>query len=241
MRILAVADLHYALRQFDWLGAQVGGFDMLVLAGDLLDLSSAVEPEVQAVVVQKYLRRFAVGKPLLATSGNHDILDEGTGGERAARWLEDLSAEGLRADYDSYERDGVLFTLCPWWDGPETRARAEARLAEDAARPRRAWVWLHHNPPANTPVAWTGRHDGGDSVLVEWLRRHEPDYVFSGHIHNAPFYAEGAWHCRFGRTWVFNAGRQPGGEPARVVLDLAARRAEWHSMEGRQSVSLDTA
>ena len=59
MRILAVADLHYALRQFDWVGERLEGFDLLVLAGDLLDLGSAVDLDVQELVVQKYLRRYA--------------------------------------------------------------------------------------------------------------------------------------------------------------------------------------
>jgi Icc-related predicted phosphoesterase len=40
MRILFVADLHYTLRQFDWLSANAGDYDLVMIGGDLLDLGS---------------------------------------------------------------------------------------------------------------------------------------------------------------------------------------------------------
>ena len=231
MRILVVGDLHYALRQFDWIGERLDDCDVLVLAGDLLDLGSAVDLDVQELVVEKYLRRFAARRMLLSCSGNHDIHETTAGGERAARWMEALKSTTLRCDYQSYEREGVLFSVCPWWDGPDTRLMAEQRLIEDAARARRRWIWLHHNPPLGSPVAWTGREDGGDRVALEWIERFQPDFVFAGHIHNAPFYADGSWHGRVGRSVVFNAGKQPGGVPTHIILDLKAGRAEWISTE----------
>lgn len=78
----------------------------------------------------------------------------------------------------------------------------------------------------------------GDAVLTEWIARFAPDLVLSGHIHNAPFYAEGAWVDRLGETWVFNAGRQIGQEPSHVILDLDAMTARWVSMEGVLSQDL---
>jgi Icc-related predicted phosphoesterase len=238
MRILAVADLHYALRQFDWVGEHLENFDLLVLAGDLLDLGSAVDLDVQEVVVEKYLRKFARQRMLLSSSGNHDIQETAADGERAATWMESLRSPTLKPDYESYQSGEVLFTICPWWDGPDTRARTEQRLMADAVKPKHTWIWLHHNPPLGTPVAWTGKEDGGDPVALEWIRLYQPDFVFSGHIHNAPFYAAGSWHTRIGKSVVFNAGKQPGGEPTRIILDLAARRAEWNSMEADESLDV---
>lgn len=238
MRILAIADLHYALRQFDWVGEQLENFDLLVLAGDLLDLGSAVDLDVQEVVVEKYLRRFARQRMLLSSSGNHDIQETLNDGERAACWMESLRSPNLKPDYESYQSGDVLFTVCPWWDGPHSRAKTEQRLLADAAKPKQTWIWLHHNPPLGTPVAWTGREDAGDPVALEWIQRHQPDFVFSGHIHNAPFYAAGSWHTRIGRSVVFNAGKQPGGEPTRIILDLAARRAVWHSTESDEQLDV---
>ena len=238
MRILALADLHYALRQFDWVGEHLDDFDLLVLAGDLLDLGSGVDLDVQEVVVEKYLRKFATRRMLLTASGNHDIEESSGDGERAARWMEALRSPRLKPDYGSYQEDGVLFTVCPWWEGPDTRAKAERHLSGDAAKARDTWIWLHHNPPLGTPVAWTGREDGGDPVALEWIRHYQPDFVFSGHIHNAPFYAAGGWHARIGKSVVFNAGKQPGGIPTRIILDLKNRRAEWSSMESDEVLDL---
>ncbi len=231
MRILAIADLHYALRQFDWVGEHVENFDLLVLAGDLLDLGSAVDLDVQEVVVEKYLRKFARQRMLLSSSGNHDIQELLADGERAALWMESLKSPKLKPDYESYQTGDILFTVCPWWDGPDTRARTEQCLMADAAKPKKTWIWLHHNPPLGTPVAWTGKEDGGDPVALEWIQLYQPDFVFSGHIHNAPFYAAGSWHTRIGKSVVFNAGKQPGGEPTRIILDLDTRRAVWNSLE----------
>ena len=48
MRILHVSDLHYRLRQFDWLMAAAPAVDAVVIAGDLLDVRSPVALDVQA-------------------------------------------------------------------------------------------------------------------------------------------------------------------------------------------------
>ena len=55
MRALIVADLHYSLPQFDWLVDQAARFDLVVLAGDHLDLSSLVDGRAQTLIVQKYV------------------------------------------------------------------------------------------------------------------------------------------------------------------------------------------
>jgi Icc-related predicted phosphoesterase len=46
-----------------------------------------------------------------------------------------------------------------------------------------------------------GQEIGGDKYLVEWIERFAPDLVLSGHIH-APFYPDGSWIDRIGKTWV---------------------------------------
>lgn len=236
MRILAVADLHYSLRQFDWVRGKAGDFDLVIVAGDLLDLASAVDLEAQAVAVGGILRRCAAGRVIVASSGNHDLTGEFPGGERAARWMEELGAERLRVDDQSWEKDGVLVSVCRWWEGPEGKGRMLARLEEDAARTKRHWIWVHHNPPDATPVSWTGRGHGGDKELAGWIARWRPDTVLCGHIHHAPFYAEGSWRAEVEGARVFNPGRQPGPVPTAIMLDLDRQRAEWWSAEGVDSL-----
>ena len=61
MRLLAVADLHYSLPQFDWVLEVAPDFDVVVLAGDLLELSSIVDRRAQAIVVQEIFQPLARG------------------------------------------------------------------------------------------------------------------------------------------------------------------------------------
>src|SRR5262245_31261549 len=52
MRLLAVADLHSSLPQFDWVLEIASNFDVGVLAGDHLELASIVDRGAQAVVTE---------------------------------------------------------------------------------------------------------------------------------------------------------------------------------------------
>ena len=54
MRLLLVSDLHYTLPQFDWVVARSADFDVVVMAGDQLDISSTVALDAQAVVMLQY-------------------------------------------------------------------------------------------------------------------------------------------------------------------------------------------
>ncbi len=232
MKMLFVADLHYALKQFDWLVAQADQFDPVVIGGDLLDLSSSLDMDVQIVVVEKYLRMIGQKTRLLVSSGNHDGDSRSPADESVAEWIRECQSDGLFVDGDSLDLPGARITVCPWWDGPVSRAELEAQLAEEAARLQGRWIWIHHAPPAGSPVCWTGKKFAGDEYLLQWINRFQPDMVFSGHIHNSPFYAEGAWVDRIGKTWVFNPGRQIGPCPAYISLDLENMEAEWISLEG---------
>jgi len=239
MRILFVADLHYALKQFDWLTARAGSFDLTVIGGDLLDISSALEIDVQIVVVEKYLNRLREQTRMLVCSGNHDCNTRTEAGEYLCKWLPECRAERLSVDGDSVEIDDTLITICPWWDGPISHALLEKQLTQAATRRKSKWIWINHSPPDRSPVSWTGKSFGGDEVLIEWIRRFEPDLVLSGHIHNAPFVAKGSWIDRLGKTWVFNPGRQIGPNPTYLILDLEAMSVEWNSLEGQGKQQLD--
>jgi len=53
MRLLVVADLHYSLPQYDWVTSVASDFDVVIIAGDHLDLSSAVDASAQIFVIGK--------------------------------------------------------------------------------------------------------------------------------------------------------------------------------------------
>jgi hypothetical protein len=152
MKCPITADLHYALKQYDRLLRVAPGFDVVIIAGDHLDIGSHVDGRAQTVVVLKYLERLKTMTRLFACSGNHDLDSHNADGERVAKWFANIRALGIAADGDSFQVGDVLFTICPWWDGPLTRAagglageldqrtplrrrRARTALVKPASRP----------------------------------------------------------------------------------------------------------
>jgi Icc-related predicted phosphoesterase len=234
MRILLAADLHYALPQLDWIVRAAADRDVVVLAGDLVDIVSPVTVDAQIVALRASLADLASRTQLVVCSGNHDLNARSVAGEKTADWLAPLRAAGVAVDGDTIEVSGARFTVLGWWDGPVARAQAEAQLAEagaDAHAAGRAWIWVYHSPPLG-PLAWTGSRHFGDPVVAEWIDRWRPTAVLMGHIHQAPYTPEGSWVDRQGTTWLFNAGKQIGPVPAHVELDLTEGWARWHSYEG---------
>ena len=73
MRCLFVADLHYSLPQFDWLLRTAAGYDLVVLAGDALDVGSIVDFRAQTLVVRKYLQRLAGVTRLIVCSWPYSV------------------------------------------------------------------------------------------------------------------------------------------------------------------------
>jgi Icc-related predicted phosphoesterase len=232
MKALIVADLHYSLRQYDWLLRVADGYDLVILAGDLLDIAGHADLDTQIVVVTKYLARLSAMTRLVVCSGNHDADERSVTDESVVGWLKDVRTDGGHIDGEHIELPLAKITICPWWDGPVVRAQLEAFLAT-ATRPAAGpWIWIHHVPPNHSAVSWTGRDHAGDDLLNELIARHRPDLVVSGHVHDGPFRRGGSWVDRVGTAYVLNPGRQLGELPAFIELDLAAMTLSWVSLAG---------
>ena len=91
MRLLLVSDLHYRLRQLDWLAGAVTdealAVDACIIAGDLLDIRSGVPLNAQMTALTEQLRALSARTRLLVASGNHDLNGRDAAGEKAATWL----------------------------------------------------------------------------------------------------------------------------------------------------------
>ncbi len=233
-----MSDLHYSLRQLDWVVDASPSFDVVALVGDSLDISSAVPLDAQSIVVRRYLELIDSATQLVVSSGNHDLTGPDEQGEQTALWLRESREDGIATDGDSVLIEDTLITVCPWWDGPLGRSGVVAQLQSDAMRRPARWIWLYHWPPLGSPTCWTGRRDYGDADVREWINEFGPDVVLCGHVHQSPFKSDGSWADRIGNTWVFNAGHQIGGVPAHIELDLSRHQARWGSIMGSESLDL---
>jgi Icc-related predicted phosphoesterase len=241
VRCLVVADLHYSLPQYDWVLNVADRFDLIIIAGDHLDMSSLVEGRAQTVVIRKYIELLREKTQVIVCSGNHDLDSRDLSGEKVAKWISDFTQNGVPSDGASLVFEDTLFTICPWWDGPLTREKIAAQLAADALKRTGRWFWVHHAPSDKSPTSWTGSRYFGDSSLLEWINQYKPDMVFSGHVHQSPFVKDGSWVDRIGTTWVFNVGYQFGAPPAHIIFDTEKDEAVWLSAAGFQSIRFNEA
>jgi hypothetical protein len=203
----------------------------------LLDLSGLATTEAQIVVVRAYLERLTAATRIVLCSGNHD-LDQEEDGERVASWIATSDGLPLCRDGQHIVVDGVLVSALPWWDGPRSRAAVARQIECDGATRQGPWIWAHHAPPADSGLSWGGVRHYGDRDLLALIDRHRPDFVFSGHVHQAPFVSGGTWAERIGSSWCFNMGQQLGPVPAHIALNLDRSEAVWLSQAGPERLSL---
>lgn len=239
MKCLLVADIHYDLRKFDWVVDAADHVDLVVLAGDHLEIAAIVDRAAQAVVAQKYFRRLQAKVPLIICSGNHDLDTKDANGELTAKWVANARLLGIPTDGDTHRIGDTLFSVCPWWDGEHGQAAIAEQLARDAKDRPEHWIWVYHAPPESSPTSWGGSRSFGDAALRAWIDQYQPDIVLSGHVHQSPFVPNGSWADQIGKTWVFNAGHQVGPVPTHIVIDTDEPRAYWLSLTGGETAGLD--
>lgn len=239
MKCLHVADLHYNLRKFDWVVEAAAAVDVVILAGDHLEISLYIDRPAQAVVVRKYFNRIRQRARLLICSGNHDLDDRNAGGELVSNWITKARTVGVQSDGDSPVIGDTLFSVCPWWDGEIVKRSIARQLDGDAERRPARWIWVHHAPPDGSPTSWGGRRSFGDTELRSWIEKYQPDAVLTGHVHQSPYIEGGSWADRIGHTWIFNAGHQLGPVPSHVLIDTEVGVACWKSDRHGEGVRFD--
>src|SRR5882724_4992805 len=168
MRLLLTSDLHYKLRQYDWLTGAAERFDAVVIAGDHIDGFQPVPAYVQIAALRASFAALAQKSRLLVCSGNHDLNARNSAGEKTADWLDAARSGVLAVDGDTVNVAETLFTVCPWWDGAHAKAGVE-QLLEKASQQRRGdWIWVYHAPPQGA-LSWTGKRHYGDALLPELI------------------------------------------------------------------------
>ena len=240
MKGLLVSDIHYRLKQLDWVASVAGDFDLVVIAGDHLDIASVVELDAQIAVVARVSRRVSAarrGRRVLGQSRSQRAQRArgavGANGSKARR-------RGMPSTGIAHTRRTLLITVCPWWDGPSTREVVARQLA---ATPMlvddRQWIWVYHAPPDDSPTSWTGKRHYGDEDLVAWIERirARPRALRP----RPPVAVRG--RRRVDRSHRqprgLNAGCQIGPVPAYVELRYRDPGSRWSSLAGNERASFE--
>jgi predicted MPP superfamily phosphohydrolase len=94
MKLLLTADLHFRIHWFHWLIAQAPRYDLVCIAGDLLDMFGSESRMEQAREVKKLILGLADIVPVAVCSGNHDNAGRLVAYDRAPvyEWFIDLGA-----------------------------------------------------------------------------------------------------------------------------------------------------
>ncbi len=242
VRILLVSDLHYTLPQLDWVVAAAPSFDLVVLAGDQLDISSTVSLDAQTVVVLRYLALLQAAGRVAIASGNHDLTGPDAHGEQAALWLAEARAAGVPTDGDSLLLGDTLVTICPWWDGPLGLAALERQLVRRCRAPAAALA-------VGLPLAAARFADLVDrqAPLRRWRARTRSS-PGTGPMSFSPATCTSRPSSRRARGPTEStrpgsstpAGRS-GPVPCHVAIDLGEGTASWRSLMGSESLHLAAA
>ena len=200
MKLLLTADFHFHKPWFEWVLHVASRYDMICIAGDLLDMFHADGVVPQLIYTYEWMQMLMkLQVPVALCSGNHDlpgnqpILAPGVSirkdklpilGEFAKHgsWLHALKMNHLVAvDDDSKifrtRAEEALTIVClPY------AADGRVRPLSPAAHP---CLILHHEPPAQTLVA---APKAGSREFALIVARQQPTWSFSGHdiLHKAP-------------------------------------------------------
>ena len=224
MDILLTADLHSKPRWFRWLESQAEKYELIGIAGDLLDLFSSVDPKTQSIAATAFLRRLSSKTKVAVCSGNHDSIDYLANTRVAAPlWLSELNGiKNLITDgqIECLENSLVVTTL-PYIDAIDPLRALLLESSKIAREKQIPWLVLNHIPPT---MKTTDAEEAKAGILV---KEFQPSYWFSGHVHELP-YGGGTWKSQLGKTTLLNAGQQLDAKiPNCIILDVTTGEAGW--------------
>jgi Icc-related predicted phosphoesterase len=207
MRILHTSDFHGNLRWFHWLVKTAPGFDLVCLAGDLIDQhADGKSVAEQLAPIAASIRDFPV--PIAICSGNHDQVGNNP---YNLKWLERLRRPGVFVDGDVFLVQGWR-VRCLGWAEPLPHAGPDE-------------IWVTHAPPAGSAVALPRRATrcAGDAELGHlWRSESGCRFTLCGHVHEPT-----SWHDVRRQHAAFNPGYcSIAPFPNHIVIDLTKRFAE---------------
>jgi predicted MPP superfamily phosphohydrolase len=117
MKLLLTADLRFRLHWFHWLIEQAPGFDLVCIAGDLLDMFKSETRMEQAREITRLVRQLADLVPVAVCSGNHDNAGRLVSHDRASvyEWFIELGRHpNFISDASTRKLENLIVTAIPY-------------------------------------------------------------------------------------------------------------------------------
>lgn len=117
MKLLLTADLHFRIHWFRWLIEQAPSYDLVCIAGDLLEMFKSETRTEQAREVSRLIRELADIVPVAVCSGNHDNAGRLISYDRASvyEWFIELDKHPkIITDGVTQKLENLIVTTIPY-------------------------------------------------------------------------------------------------------------------------------
>jgi Calcineurin-like phosphoesterase len=228
MKLLITADLHYRLHWFRWLIEEAPNFDLVCIAGDLLDMFKSETQTEQARESTRVIRRLADIVPVAVCSGNHDNVGRSVSHDRASvyEWLLDLGEHrNVITDGATRKLENLIVTTIPYHCSKEEKSLWLDRGCTIRRQTGMPWIVLHHVPPKTG--SGVSREE---SEAADLLATYRPDYFVSGHDHAFPYESGQSWNQKLGNGRLLVPGQLLGAAfPNYIELNTESGELSWHT------------
>jgi predicted MPP superfamily phosphohydrolase len=228
MKLLITADLHFRLHWFRWLIEQASDFDLVCIAGDLLDMFNPETRLEQARQVRTLIRELADIVPVALCSGNHANTGRLVSHDRASlyEWFIELGTHpNIITDGSTRKLENLIVTTIPYHCSRGEKSIWLDRGSTIRRQTGMAWIVLHHVPAKTGSVV-----SGEESEAAELLATYRPDYFVSGHDHAFPYTTGQSWNQKLGEVRLLVPGQLLGAPfPNDIKLDTESGELSWHA------------
>ncbi len=173
MKLLLTADLHFRLHWFRWLIEQAPDFDLVCIAGDLLDMFKSETRMEQAREVRTLIRELADIVPVAVCSGNHDNAGRLASHDRASlyEWFIDLGTHpNIITDGSTRKLEDLIVTTVPYHCSRQEKSIWLDRGSTIRRQTGMPWIVLHHVPP-KTGSGVSGEESEAAELLAAYRAR----------------------------------------------------------------------
>ena len=150
MKLLISADLHFRLQWFRWLIEQAPDFDLVCIAGDLLEMFKFESRMEQAREVSRLIRELADIVPIAVCSGNHDNAGRLVSHDRASmyEWFIHLGTHrNIITDGSTQKLENLIVTAVQYHCSKEQKSIWLDRGSTIRTQTGKPWIVLRHVPP----------------------------------------------------------------------------------------------